>query len=202
MSSAVLLSGFAADTTEERLGEICRQIGPVLRLQLAFDQTGAPIGKAVAQFVDVETARSAVRNLGGTQLAGRTVRCKFIEDDGIRALFPQDYMDSKQDGDDWASLLDSRAALRQKIPPLPAGVSVEDPSVSRLNQIIYETLLGVPREQLERVVDEVAQLCAEKPDMAHVVLERCPQLLAATVQACLLLDKATPDSVKQILISK
>lgn len=203
MSSAVLLSKFPPEYTEERLGELARSVGPFLKLKLAFDDhTGRSRSQCVVQFLDVETASSAVRNLQGMALeGGRSLKCVFVDDDEIRTLFPQDYAEEGESADKMGKLLDRETQLAAQIPPLPVGVEVANPDMNSLNAAIYNALVQMEGGSLEGVLEEVQTMLADFPQLGRVFLKGNPQLVTALVQAALLVNRATPEDVRGILAS-
>ena len=54
------------EATEERLKEIFSSVGPVVSFKLVYDrENGKPRGYGFCEFMDPETANSAMRNLNG-----------------------------------------------------------------------------------------------------------------------------------------
>lgn len=209
MSSAVLLSKFPLDFTEEKLSDIARSVGPFLKLKLAFDdETGRSKCQCVVQFLDVETASSAVRNLNNTPLeGGRSLKCVFVDDDEIRNLFPQDYSNNSNNSmepsreDKMAKLLDRESQLAAQIPPLPLGISLPNADINSLNAAIYNALVQMDQQGLELLITEISQLLTDFPELGRVLLKRNTQLLTALIQTALLVNKVDPDGISKILIS-
>lgn len=55
--------------------DIFREVGPVLSFKLVFDrETGKPKGYGFCEYKDQETALSAMRNLNGYEIGGRSLR--------------------------------------------------------------------------------------------------------------------------------
>lgn len=75
MSRSVFIGNIPYDVTEEQLLQLMREVGGVVNLRLVFDKdTGKPKGFAFCEYVDTETAQSAIRNLNGREFHGRTLR--------------------------------------------------------------------------------------------------------------------------------
>jgi RNA recognition motif-containing protein len=55
-------------------------------------ETGKPRGFGFVEFFDIATADSAIRNLSGLELSGRTIRCTFAEGG------PGDFRPSRREG--------------------------------------------------------------------------------------------------------
>lgn len=63
------------EITEEKLKDIFSEVGPVISFRLVFDRdTGKPKGYGFCEYQDQETALSAMRNLNGYELSGRSLR--------------------------------------------------------------------------------------------------------------------------------
>lgn len=63
------------EATEEKLKDIFSEVGPVLSFKLVFDrETGKPKGYGFCEYKDQETALSAMRNLNGYEIGGRSLR--------------------------------------------------------------------------------------------------------------------------------
>lgn len=55
--------------------DIFSEVGPVLSFKLVFDrETGKPKGYGFCEYKDQETALSAMRNLNGYEIGGRSLR--------------------------------------------------------------------------------------------------------------------------------
>eukprot|EP00118_Oscarella_pearsei_P013907 m.115557 g.115557 ORF g.115557 m.115557 type:complete len:92 (+) comp37545_c0_seq12:48-323(+) len=63
------------DATEEKLKEIFSAAGPVVSFRLVYDRdSGKPKGYGFCEYDDPETAASAIRDINGYPLNGRTLR--------------------------------------------------------------------------------------------------------------------------------
>jgi cleavage stimulation factor subunit 2 len=63
------------EATEEKLKEIFSSVGPVVSFKLVYDrENGKPRGYGFCEFMDPETAVSAMRNLNGSEINGRALR--------------------------------------------------------------------------------------------------------------------------------
>jgi len=69
------------DLSEQDVIEYFTQVGPVKSARIVTDrETGKPRGFGFVEFYDIPTAESAVRNLNGSDMGGRTIRVTFAED--------------------------------------------------------------------------------------------------------------------------
>ncbi|CAG0925832.1 unnamed protein product, partial [Notodromas monacha] len=72
---SVFVGNIPYEATEEKLKEIFGQIGQVLSFKLVYDrETGKPKGYGFCEYPDQATALSAMRNLNGFEIGGRTLR--------------------------------------------------------------------------------------------------------------------------------
>lgn len=86
----VFVGNLSYDTTEEQLIEVLREVGPVKSFKINFDrQTNKPKGFGFAEYYDVETAMSAVRNLNGREFMKRQLKISFAKaDNSSKGTFP------------------------------------------------------------------------------------------------------------------
>ncbi|KAF4520389.1 hypothetical protein B566_EDAN016675, partial [Ephemera danica] len=72
---SVFVGNIPYEATEEKLKDIFSEAGPVLSFKLVYDrETGKPKGYGFCEYKDQETALSAMRNLNGYEIGGRTLR--------------------------------------------------------------------------------------------------------------------------------
>ncbi|RVE41696.1 hypothetical protein evm_013661 [Chilo suppressalis] len=72
---SVFVGNIPYEATEEKLKDIFSEVGPVLSFKLVFDrETGKPKGYGFCEYRDQETALSAMRNLNGYEIGGRSLR--------------------------------------------------------------------------------------------------------------------------------
>lgn len=73
--SSVYVGNIPYSVGEDQLKDIFSQIGPVVSFKIIYDrETGRPKGFGFCEFQDQESAMSAMRNLNGYEIAGRTLR--------------------------------------------------------------------------------------------------------------------------------
>ncbi|KAJ1499005.1 hypothetical protein HMI55_004629, partial [Coelomomyces lativittatus] len=78
----VFVGNIPWDATEESMSELFQEAGPLLSFRLMMDKdTLKPKGYGFAEYHDIETAKSAVRNLNELDLGGRKLRVDFAESD-------------------------------------------------------------------------------------------------------------------------
>ncbi|KAI7893635.1 uncharacterized protein EV154DRAFT_501041 [Mucor mucedo] len=86
-SRVVFVGNIPFELSEEQLIEVFKEVGPVASFRLLFDRdTGRPKGYGFCEFLDAETAASAVRNLNDYEIGGRQLRVDYAAmDDNQRA---------------------------------------------------------------------------------------------------------------------
>ncbi|KAJ1799051.1 Cleavage stimulation factor subunit 2 [Coemansia sp. RSA 2399] len=90
-SNIVFLGNVAYDTTEEQLRRVLELAGPVVDIKLIFDQvTNRAKGFGFCQYVDVNTAASAINNLNDTQVDGRNIKIGYADRDRVRRYLGTD----------------------------------------------------------------------------------------------------------------
>ncbi|KAJ2557442.1 Cleavage stimulation factor subunit 2 [Coemansia sp. RSA 1933] len=90
-SNIVFLGNVAYDTTEEQLRKVLELAGPVVDIKLVFDTvTNRAKGFGFCQYVDVNTAASAIKNLNDTQVDGRNVKIGYADRDRVRRYLGTD----------------------------------------------------------------------------------------------------------------
>ncbi|KAK4254137.1 hypothetical protein QN277_009560 [Acacia crassicarpa] len=94
----VFVGNVPYDTTEERLIEICEEVGPVVSFRFVKDrETGKTKGYGFCEYKDEETALSARRNLQGYEINGRKLRVNFT--DKNREQTPQKQVAAPEEAD-------------------------------------------------------------------------------------------------------
>ena len=79
--STVFVGNIFYDVTEDMIVKHLSEVGPVKSFRLVCDrETGKPKGFGFCEYHDVHTAESAVRNLNGRELSGRTLRVDFADE--------------------------------------------------------------------------------------------------------------------------
>lgn len=75
MSTRVFVGNIPRTATPAQLRDVLREVGSIDSLTIVTDKaTGTPTGYAYCTYHNVEAAKSAIRNLSGRELCGRTLR--------------------------------------------------------------------------------------------------------------------------------
>ncbi|KAL6940785.1 hypothetical protein ACO0QE_004702 [Hanseniaspora vineae] len=79
-TTTIVLSSIPFDQTEEQILDLCSTVGPVKSLKMIFDPlSGRSKGTCYIEYNDLKSSASAVRNLNGYQLGGRTLKCRYAD---------------------------------------------------------------------------------------------------------------------------
>ncbi|KAI9506611.1 hypothetical protein BX070DRAFT_186627 [Coemansia spiralis] len=90
-SNIVFLGNVAYDTTEEQLKRVLELAGPVVDVRLVFDPvTHRAKGYGFCQFVDINTAASAIKNLNDTEVDGRNIKIGYADRERVRRYLGTD----------------------------------------------------------------------------------------------------------------
>ncbi|KAK3028565.1 hypothetical protein RJ639_039256 [Escallonia herrerae] len=201
---AFLVGNIPYDATEERLIQICEEVGPVVSFRLVTDrETGKPKGYGFCEYKDEETALSARRNLQGYEINGRQLRVDFAENDkntdrnrekghgGPGMIAAVDH--PKQIG---GSAVHGDSGLYQPIglsvamaaAAVMAGVLGGAQTGSNSNQNGLQTdpltlhLATMSKNQLNEIMSEVKAMATENKEQARQLLLANPTLQKAVFQ--------------------
>ncbi|KAI3448089.1 hypothetical protein Pfo_004754 [Paulownia fortunei] len=220
----VFVGNIPYDATEERLVQICEEVGPVVSFRLVIDrETGKPKGYGFCEYKDEETALSARRNLQGYEINGRQLRVDFAEND-------KNADRNREQGRGGPGVASNVDALKQFGGPAvlghpslhqPIGDSVamaaatvmagalgSAQAASTSNQIGFQSrsLLGtdpltrhlakMSRSQLIEVLSELKAMAAQNKEQAHQLLLAIPNLPKALFQAQIMLGMVSPQMLQ------
>lgn len=149
------------EATEEKLKDIFSEVGPVLSLKLVFDrESGKPKGYGFCEFKDQETALSAMRNLNGYEIGGRTLRVDNA----------------------------CTEKSRMEMAALLSGPQVENPYGEACDpdaapDVISKTVASLPPEQMYELMKQMKECIQNNPHEARQMLLQNPQLAYALLQA-------------------
>lgn len=146
-------------------------------------ETGKPKGYGFAEFNDVDSASTAVRNLNGYEIMGRNLRVDYTNEqtsnDNVPATLSPPQTHSIPNGQPAGG---ANASAPLPIPPgqdLPAGVTCADAISATLNKIGVAGTLDV--------LSSMKSLAAAEPQKATQLLSNASPLSYAIFQALLLL---------------
>ncbi|GAB0088192.1 Cleavage stimulation factor subunit 2 [Sergentomyia squamirostris] len=174
---SVFVGNIPYEATEEKLKEIFSEVGPVISLKLVFDrESGKPKGYGFCEYKDQETALSAMRNLNGYEIGGRTLRV------------------------DNACTEKSRMEMQQ----LLQGPQVENPYGEHCDpenapELITKTVASLPPEQMFELMKQMKTCIQNNPSEARQMLLQNPQLAYALLQAQVVMRIVDPATAATML---
>ncbi|KAJ1974605.1 hypothetical protein H4R34_004656 [Dimargaris verticillata] len=159
-SNTVFVRNIPFEFTEEQLIDVFKEVGPVISFKLVFDkETGRPKGFGFCQYYDIDTASSAVRNLNGYELGGRTIHVVFADphasggggghaDSGSRNAGDGDrYRDAHASGSFLGSANANHVVAYRTIAQTNPKITAVD--------AISQTLASMSQEQLQELIAHV-----------------------------------------------
>lgn len=166
---SVFVGNIPYEATEEKLKDIFSEVGPVISFKLVYDrENGKPKGYGFCEYKDPETAHSAMRNLNGYEIGGRTLRVDNACTEKGR-MEMQSVMPGQVQGAAAAVSSDS-----------PYGDNV-DPE--RAPEAITEAVASLPPENMFRLMKQMKMCIQNNPQEARNMLNQNPQLAYALLQA-------------------
>jgi len=176
---SVFVGNIPYEATEEKLKDIFSEVGPVVSFKLVFDrETGKPKGYGFCEFKDQETALSAMRNLNGFEIAGRTLRVD-------NACTEKSRME-----------LQSLMQVQETTTESPFGPPV-DPE--RAPETISKAVASLPPEQMFQLMQQMKMCIQNNPQEARTMLAQNPQLAYALLQAQVVMRIVDPETAVNML---
>mgnify|MGYP004712029543 CR=1 FL=1 len=187
----VFLGSLPFDQTEEQVLEIARSIGPVEDMKLLFDPTtGRLKGSAYVQYVDHETAASAVRNLNNFAVGNRLLSCLFSSDNAMTAA---------ANGGGNAFGNGPSEGSSTSLPTLPPGMQLFAGQTAP--QAVTNALSSLDLPSALQLVKEAVTMATTNPQLTKTLFDQCPQLAHALVETCLRLQLIGQETI-QLLLNK
>lgn len=174
---SVFVGNIPYEATEEKLKDIFSEVGPVLSFKLVFDrETGKPKGYGFCEYKDQETALSAMRNLNGYEIGGRSLRV------------------------DNACTEKSRMEMQA----LMQGPQVENPygdacEPEKAPEAISKAVATLPPEQMFELMKQMKLCIQNNPSEARNMLLQNPQLAYALLQAQVIMRIVDPVTAVSML---
>ena len=166
--STVFVGNIFYEVTEDMLVKMLSEVGPVKSFRLVCDrETGKPKGFGFCEFFDVMTADSAVRNLNGRELGGRTLRVDFA-DEGTKGG-PEGSGSARQS-------VGMEAATA-------AAVSIG----GQRGDGVAKVLADMSKQQLWELLEQTKNLVQQNPQQARQLLVSNPALTKALFQSQIIL---------------
>jgi len=195
-SKVVFVGNVPYDMTEEQLVEVFRTVGPVVGFRLVFDrETGKAKGYGFCEFLDHETAQSAVRNMAGFEVGGRALRVDLADSDPMTdGRAGGDHRDPPENTSNlWRN--NEMSSFMNVLPP-PATV----PSGKTPLDVISQVLATMPHSQLMGILSQMKAYVSNYPDRSRALLVANPQLSYAFFQA-MLMNKIVDPAVLERMVA-
>lgn len=158
---SVFVGNIPYEATEEKLKDIFNEVGPVLSFKLVYDrETGKPKGYGFCEYKDQETALSAMRNLNGYEIGGRSLRV------------------------DNACTEKSRLEMQSLLAGPPIDNTYGDAVESdKAPEAISKAVASLPPEQMFELMKQMKLCIQNNPTEGRAMLLQNPQLAYALLQA-------------------
>ena len=176
---SVFVGNIPYEATEEKLKDIFTEVGPVVSFKLVYDrENGKPKGYGFCEFKDQETALSAMRNLNGFEMAGRTLRVDNACTEKSR--------------------MEIQSLMQETVTPTesPHGAPV-DPE--RAPETISKAVASLPPEQMFQLMQQMKMCIQNNPHEARAMLAQNPQLAYALLQAQVVMRIVDPETALNML---
>ncbi|KAM3966915.1 LOW QUALITY PROTEIN: cleavage stimulation factor subunit 2 CstF64 [Aphomia sociella] len=174
---SVFVGNIPYEATEEKLKDIFSEVGPVLSFKLVFDrETGKPKGYGFCEYKDQETALSAMRNLNGYEIGGRSLRVDNACTEKSR--------------------MEMQALMQGPQIENPYGDPVEP---EKAPEAISKAVATLPPEQMFELMKQMKLCVQNNPTEARSMLLQNPQLAYALLQAQVIMRIVDPATAVSML---
>jgi len=176
---SVFVGNIPYEATDENLKDIFSQVGPVLSFRLVYDRdTGKPKGYGFCEYQDQETAKSAMRNLSGYELSGRSLRVDTATSDKSEEL----------------KSLGPTGKVVPEVSPYGAPCPPDNAP-----EAISQAVASLPPEQMFELMKQMKNCIQGNPDQAKKLLLQNPQLAYALLQALVVMRVLDPTVAQGML---
>lgn len=174
---SVFVGNIPYEATEEKLKDIFSEVGPVLSFKLVFDrETGKPKGYGFCEYKDQETALSAMRNLNGYEIGGRSLRVDNACTEKSR--------------------MEMQALMQGPLIENPYGETIEP---EKAPEAISKAVASLPPEQMFELMKQMKLCVQNNPTEARTMLLQNPQLAYALLQAQVIMRIVDPATAVTML---
>ncbi|KAK0082448.1 hypothetical protein PV325_010387 [Microctonus aethiopoides] len=174
---SVFVGNIPYEATEENLKDIFSEVGPVLSFKLVYDrETGKPKGYGFCEYKDQETALSAMRNLNGYEIGGRTLRVDNACTEKSR--------------------MEMQSLLQGQNTENPYGEAVQ---ADKAPEAISKAVASLPPEQMFELMKQMKLCVQNNPNEARQMLLQNPQLAYALLQAQVVMRIVDPHTAVSML---
>jgi len=173
------------EATEEKLKEIFSSVGPIVSFKLVYDrENGKPRGYGFCEFMDPETALSAMRNLNGVEVSGRALRVDS-------ASTERSEMQNIPGAGGPAGPAGAPVGAPGAVPEPSAFGNPVDPE--KAPEAITKAVASLPPEQMFELMKQMKDCIVNNPQEARDMLLKNPQLAYALLQALVVMKVVDPD---------
>ncbi|XP_044004678.1 cleavage stimulation factor subunit 2 isoform X2 [Aphidius gifuensis] len=174
---SVFVGNIPYEATEENLKDIFSEVGPVLSFKLVYDrETGKPKGYGFCEYKDTQTAHSAMRNLNGYEIGGRTLRVDNACTEKSR--------------------MEMQSLLQGQNTENPYGEAVQS---DKAPEAISKAVASLPPEQMFELMKQMKLCVQNNPNEARQMLLQNPQLAYALLQAQVVMRIVDPHTAVTML---
>jgi len=174
---SVFVGNIPYEATEEKLKDIFNEVGQVVSFKLVYDrETGKPKGYGFCEYKDQETALSAMRNLNGYEIAGRTLRVDNACTEKSR--------------------MEIQSLMAEPVTESPFGPACEP---GRAPETISKAVASLPPEQMFQLMQQIKTCIQNNPHEARTMLLQNPQLAYALLQAQVVMKIVDPETAVTML---
>lgn len=176
---SVFVGNIPYDASEDSLKDIFSQVGPVLSFRLVYDRdTGKPKGYGFCEYQDQETAKSAMRNLSGYELSGRSLRVDTATSDKSEEL----------------KCLGPTGKVVPEVTPYGSPCPPDNAP-----EAISQAVASLPPEQMFELMKQMKNCILGNPDQAKKLLLQNSQLAYALLQALVVMRVLDPAIAQSML---
>jgi len=194
MSRVVFVGNIPYNFSEEQLIQVFSTVGAVVGFRLVFErESGRQKGYGFCEYLDHETAQSAVRNLNGKEVGGRPLRIDLADSDPL--LEGKSTSFGELLDDDHAKPV-AHNSTESWLSNLPQGVPIP-PGQSSLD-VITHAVATLKQDQLLEALYDMKNFLLQNPDRARILLVANPQLALAVIQALIVHSMVDPSTISRL----
>ncbi|CEP12481.1 hypothetical protein [Parasitella parasitica] len=221
-SRVVFVGNIPFELSEEQLIEVFKEVGPVASFRLLFDRdTGRPKGYGFCEFLDAETAASAVRNLNDYEIGGRQLRVDYaaMDDNQSRPSHqggggvggnqnqnqsrhhsgPPPPMQQQQQQQHNMSMQGPPPPQQHQVqPPPPQQQQVPPINMSSVDEI-SKVLASMNSQDLFTLMSQMKQMSFERAEFTREFLTSNPQVAYALFQAMVMMNLVDPNTITRMM---
>ncbi|KAK4514308.1 uncharacterized protein ATC70_001900 [Mucor velutinosus] len=210
-SRVVFVGNIPFELSEEQLIEVFKEVGPVASFRLLFDrETGRPKGYGFCEFLDAETAASAVRNLNDYEIGGRQLRVDYAAMDDNQGRPGHQGGGNQNQNRHHNAPPPPMPQQQQHMPPPPPQQQQAPPTqlppqqqaphvnMSSVDEI-SKVLASMNSQDLFTLMSQMKQMSFERADFTREFLTSNPQVAYALFQAMVMMNIVDPNIITRMM---